>query len=78
MYFIIWLQINDLACKKWNGFGNSVGVADNMVAEIVLQLSNGKNIQEAFLYGVASGRAATMNAGMKLCHKKMQMSFTFN
>jgi len=41
-----------------------------MVAGIVLQLSNGKNIQEAFLYGVASGRAATMNAGTELYHKK--------
>jgi 6-phosphofructokinase 2 len=49
---------------------STVGAGDSMVAGIVLQLSNGKNIQEAFLYGVASGTAATMNAGTELCHKK--------
>jgi len=49
---------------------STVGAGDSMVAGIVLQLSKGKNIQEAFLYGVASGTAATMNAGTELCHKK--------
>jgi len=49
---------------------STVGAGDSMVAGIVLQLSKGKNIQEAFLYGVASGTAATLNAGTELCHKK--------
>ena len=48
---------------------STVGAGDSMVAGIVLQLSNGKNIQEAFLYGVAAGTAATMNAGTELCHQ---------
>jgi 6-phosphofructokinase 2 len=49
---------------------STVGAGDSMVAGIVLQLSKGKNIQEAFLYGVASGTAATINAGTELCHKQ--------
>jgi 6-phosphofructokinase 2 len=49
---------------------STVGAGDSMVAGIVLQLSKGKNIQQAFLYGVASGTAATMNAGTELCHKQ--------
>ncbi|HET9824529.1 MAG TPA: 1-phosphofructokinase family hexose kinase [Chitinophagaceae bacterium] len=48
---------------------STVGAGDSMVAGIVLQLSRGKNVQEAFLYGVASGTAATMNPGTELCHK---------
>ena len=47
---------------------STVGAGDSMVAGIVLQLSKGKNIQEAFLYGIASGTAATMNPGTELCH----------
>jgi 6-phosphofructokinase 2 len=49
---------------------STVGAGDSMVAGIVLQLSKNKDIREAFLYGVASGTAATMNAGTELCHKK--------
>ena len=49
---------------------STVGAGDSMVAGIVLQLSRGKTIEEAFLYGVASGTAATMNVGTELCHKK--------
>lgn len=49
---------------------STVGAGDSMVAGIVLQLSKGKSIEEAFLYGVASGTAATMNVGTELCHKK--------
>lgn len=48
---------------------STVGAGDSMVAGIVLKLSRGENIQEAFLYGVASGTAATMNPGTELCHK---------
>ena len=49
---------------------STVGAGDSMVAGIVLQLSRGKRIEEAFLYGVASGTAATMNLGTELCHKQ--------
>lgn len=49
---------------------STVGAGDSMVAGIVFQLSKNKDIKEAFLYGVASGTAATMNAGTELCHKK--------
>ena len=49
---------------------STVGAGDSMVAGIVLQLSRGKTIQEAFLYGVAAGTAATMNPGTELCHLK--------
>ena len=49
---------------------STVGAGDSMVAGIVLQLSRNKDIREAFLYGVASGTAATMNAGTELCHKQ--------
>lgn len=48
---------------------STVGAGDSMVAGIVLQLSRGRAIEEAFLYGVASGTAATMNRGTELCHK---------
>lgn len=48
---------------------STVGAGDSMVAGVVLQLSNGKRIEEAFVYGVASGTAATMNRGTELCHK---------
>jgi len=44
-----------------------VGAGDSMVAGIVLSLARGRNIQEALRYGVASGTAATMNAGTELC-----------
>jgi len=47
---------------------STVGAGDSMVAGIVLQLSRGKTIQEAFLYGVAAGTAATMNPGTELCY----------
>jgi len=49
---------------------STVGAGDSMVAGIVLQLSRGKRIEEAFLYGVASGTGATMNPGTELCHKQ--------
>ncbi|HEV8285764.1 MAG TPA: 1-phosphofructokinase family hexose kinase [Chitinophagaceae bacterium] len=49
---------------------STVGAGDSMVAGIVLELSRGRRIEEAFLYGVASGTAATMNIGTELCHKQ--------
>ena len=49
---------------------STVGAGDSMVAGIVLQLSRNKDIREAFLYGVASGTAATMNSGTELCHRQ--------
>jgi len=49
---------------------STVGAGDSMVAGIVLQLSRGKRIEEAFLYGIASGTGATMNHGTGLCRKE--------
>lgn len=48
---------------------STVGAGDSMVGGIVSSLANGKNILESVQYGVASGTAATMNAGTELCHK---------
>lgn len=47
---------------------STVGAGDSMVAGIVTSLANGAGILEAFRYGVASGTAATLNAGTELCH----------
>lgn len=46
---------------------STVGAGDSMVGGMVLALSQGKNLEEAGLYGVASGTAATMNFGTGLC-----------
>jgi len=45
----------------------TVGAGDSMVGGIVLYLSKGKDIQEAVRFGIASGTAATLNAGTQLC-----------
>ena len=47
---------------------STVGAGDSMVAGIVTLLSKGGNLIDAFKYGVASGTAATLNAGTELCH----------
>ena len=47
---------------------STVGAGDSMVAGIVTLLSKGKELIEAFKYGIASGTAATLNAGTELCH----------
>ena len=49
---------------------STVGAGDSMVAGIVYTLSQGKNPETAFLYGVASGTAATLHPGTELCSKK--------
>jgi 6-phosphofructokinase 2 len=46
---------------------STVGAGDSMVAGIVFSLQRNKSIKEAVQYGVASGTAATMNAGTELC-----------
>ncbi len=48
---------------------STVGAGDSMVAGMVLNLAKGKTLLEAFLYGLASGTAATMNTGTTLCKK---------
>lgn len=49
---------------------STVGAGDSMVAGFVLNLSQGKNFEEALRYGVACGTAATMRPGTELCNKK--------
>lgn len=49
---------------------STVGAGDSMVAGMIFSLSKGKTLQEAFRYGIASGTAATMNAGTALCKKE--------
>jgi 6-phosphofructokinase 2 len=46
---------------------STVGAGDSMVAGTVLALSRGKRLEEAALYGVACGTAATLNSGTGLC-----------
>lgn len=56
---------------------NRKSTGDSMVAGIVYSLSNGKNLEQALLYGVACGIAATMNPGTELCNKK-DADFLYN
>jgi 6-phosphofructokinase 2 len=49
---------------------STVGAGDSMVAGMIFSLSKGKTLSEAFRYGIASGTAATMNAGTTLCKKE--------
>lgn len=49
---------------------STVGAGDSMVAGMIFSLSHGKTLPEAFRYGIASGTAATMNAGTTLCKKE--------
>jgi 6-phosphofructokinase 2 len=46
---------------------STVGAGDSMVAGIVLSLSRGLSLTDSLKYGIASGTAATMNAGTELC-----------
>lgn len=48
---------------------SKVGAGDSMVAGMVLSLSLGNSIEEAFAYGIASGSAAVMTPGTELCRK---------
>lgn len=52
------------------GKKSTVGAGDSMVAGFVLNLSQGKNFEDALRYGVACGTAATMRPGTELCNKK--------
>ena len=49
---------------------STVGAGDSMVAGMTFSLSQGKTLLEAFRYGIASGTAATMNAGTTLCKQE--------
>lgn len=49
---------------------STVGAGDSMVAGLVHFLSQGKSIEKAAMYGVASGTAATLNEGTELCKKE--------
>lgn len=46
---------------------STVGAGDNFVAGILWALSNGKNLEHAFGYAMASAAAAVMNAHTNLC-----------
>jgi 6-phosphofructokinase 2 len=46
-----------------------VGAGDSMAAGIVLSLASGKSVDEAILYGIASGSAAVITPGNELCRK---------
>ena len=41
-----------------------------MVAGMVLALSRGMSVEEAAVYGVACGTAATLNPGTELCRRE--------
>jgi 6-phosphofructokinase 2 len=45
---------------------STVGAGDTMVAGIVYQLREGRNIVDAIKFGIASGSATTINSGMQL------------
>ncbi len=45
---------------------STVGAGDTMVAGIVYQLSEGREIVDAVRFGIASGSATTINSGMQL------------
>ena len=49
---------------------STVGAGDSMVGGILYKLSQGKSIEEAAMYGVASGTGATLNNGTELCKKE--------
>ena len=46
---------------------SKVGAGDSMVAGTVLSLARGWQIEDALLYGVATGAAAVMTPGTELC-----------
>jgi 6-phosphofructokinase 2 len=48
---------------------STVGAGDSMLAGMVMQLAQGKNLFEVIKYGVATGTAATLNSGTELCKK---------
>ncbi|ADQ14927.1 1-phosphofructokinase family hexose kinase [Halanaerobium hydrogeniformans] len=49
---------------------SKVGAGDSMVAGMVLSLSQGNSIENAFAYGIAAGSAAVMTPGTELCRKE--------
>ncbi len=51
-------------------FKSAVGAGDSMVGGILYALSRGMSIEDAALYGVAAGTAATMTPGTELCRRE--------
>lgn len=47
-----------------------IGAGDSMLAGIVLALERGASIEEAALFGVATGTAAVMTPGTQLCRRE--------
>jgi 6-phosphofructokinase 2 len=47
---------------------STVGAGDSMVAGILMGLTRNLSLENAVIYGVASGTAATMNPGTALCN----------
>ncbi|MCL7488465.1 MAG: 1-phosphofructokinase family hexose kinase [Desulfobulbaceae bacterium] len=48
---------------------SSVGAGDSFVGAMILGLHQGKQLHEAFLYGMAAGTAALLTEGTELCRK---------
>lgn len=48
---------------------SKVGAGDSMVAGIVLSLARGLSVEEAAMFGLASGAAAVMRPGTQLCRR---------
>jgi 6-phosphofructokinase 2 len=59
-------RINAPAVKKMS----TVGAGDSMVAGILWMLEQGETIENAVMFGVACGTAATMNQGTQLFRKE--------
>jgi len=49
---------------------STVGAGDSMMAGMLIKLIKNKSLNEVLAYGIASGTAATMNAGTSLCKQK--------
>lgn len=47
---------------------SAVGAGDSFVAAMTLALSQGRNLQDAALYGIAAGAATVLTIGTRLCH----------
>ncbi len=49
---------------------SSIGAGDSFVAGMVVSLQQGKETEEAFLYGMACGTAALVTEATELCHRE--------
>ncbi|KAA2238211.1 1-phosphofructokinase family hexose kinase [Salinarimonas soli] len=48
---------------------SAVGAGDSFLAALVLRLSQGRPLEEAFRWAVAAGTAAVLTPGTELCHR---------